>query len=166
MTPSAHRLIPLPRVSIAAALLFLAAVSGTVCRTSGDSDVPALHRADEAAFADTSAVSVTVAEGLKLHLWAPRPLLGSPVAVSLDNEGNAYAVQTRRRKSSNLDIRQHQDWMTEDLALQSLDDKQAFLHQALAPSRSAANTGQEDLNGDSLHDWRDLLVESEVVWRI
>ena len=165
MTPIVHRLIPLPDVRIAA-LLLTVAVLVTSCRTSDPDEVPTPRQVEETAFADTSAVDVSVAEGLRLSLWAPRPLLGSPVAVSLDDEGTAYAVQTRRRKSSNLDIRQHQDWMTEDLALQSLEDKQAFLHRMLNPSRSAENTWQADLNGDSLHDWRDLAVESEVVWRI
>ena len=167
MTPSARSLIPLPDTRTVTLLLLVALfVFVAACRTSEKEERPAMRQVDVAAFADTSGVSVTVAEGLKLKLWAPRPLLGSPVAVSLDDKGNAYAVQTRRRKSSNLDIRQHQDWMTEDLALQSLDDKRAFLHQVLDPERSAANTWQEDLNGDSLHDWHDLLVESEVVWRI
>ena len=164
MTSPAYSLIPLPGIRIAALLVAVAVLAGA-CRTSEEAP-PDLRQADEVAFADTSAVSVTVAEGLALTLWAPRPLLGSPVAVSLDDEGNAYAVQTRRRKSSNLDIRQHQDWMTEDLALQSLEDKRTFLRRVLDPSQSAANTWQEDLNGDSLHDWRDLTVESEVVWRI
>lgn len=181
MTLSARGLIPLP-FALAAIVLLLSAMA---CRTPddgrpgdvrpddgrlGDGQSPGneqtLRRAAPADFADTSAVAITVADGLRLDLWAPRPLLGSPVAVSLDDQGNAYVVQTRRRKSSNLDIRRHRAWMTEDLALQSIEDKRAFLKRKLDPARSEENTWQEDLNDDGLHDWRDLGVESEVVWRI
>ena len=175
MTPSVRGLIPLPNALLAAALL----LPLTSCQTSDPEPVAdseqteeasdgeqALRRATAADFADTSATSMVVADGLKLDLWAPRPLLGSPVAVTLDDEGTAYAVQTRRRKSSNLDIRRHQDWMTEDLGLTSIEEKRAFLHRELDPERSDSNAWQADLNGDGLRDWRDLTVESEVVWRI
>ena len=178
MTSSVRGLIPLPTALCLAALLLLAS-----CRTSDRVPAPESEpvqaeagaeaeneqterRATAADFADTSATSITVADGLRLGLWAPRSLLGSPVAVSVDDEGTVYAVQTRRRKSSNLDIRRHQDWMTADLGLTSIEEKRAFLHETLSPERSDENTWQPDLNQDGSRDWRDLMVESEVVWRI
>jgi sugar lactone lactonase YvrE len=53
---------------------------------------------------ELTTVSPSTDTSLALKLWAPGPLLANAVAISIDNQGNAYVSQTSRRKSSYLDI--------------------------------------------------------------
>ncbi len=142
-------------------------MSCVMCSDIPDNGIPDIVSvADSDAFDEALDVSYTLDENFTLDLWAPGPLLANAVALSFDNQGNAYVSETRRRKSSDLDIRQHRDWMTEDIALQSIEDTRAFHLQKLATKLSDENTWQEDFNGDSIHDYRDLEVQSEIVRKI
>lgn len=128
---------------------------------------PVVSYAEEADFAaDSSQATIQLANGFSLDLWAPGPLVSNAVALSFDNQGVAYVSETSRRKSSDLDIREHRDWITQDLQLQSIEDTRAFHKKVLDPSLSDQNTWMEDFNQDSIRDWRDLEVQSEYIRRI
>jgi hypothetical protein len=112
-------------------------------------------------------VSVKLAPGFDLKLWAADPLFVDPVAIDVDNQGRVYVVSTDRRRNSDIDIRNHRDWMTASISFQSVDDRRNFLHRELAPERSAQNASWlEDENGDGSHDWRDLTVKKERLYRL
>lgn len=117
-------------------------------------------------FEEAQQVNLNLIDGLTMELWAPGPLLSNAVALTFDNQGIAYVSETIRRKSSKIDIRQHPDWMTEDLSLESLEDIYNFHLKKLATELSPQNTWQEDFNQDGLHDYRDLEVQSERIRRI
>jgi len=107
-----------------------------------------------------------VAEGLELTLWASDSLAPDPIAMSIDDEGSVYLTRTNRQKNSEFDIRGYQHWMTPSISLQSVEDRRAFLRETFAPEKSEENEWFPDLNNDSIHDWRDLTVEKEEVWRL
>ena len=107
-----------------------------------------------------------VGEGLQLTLWASDSLAPDPVAMSIDDLGRVYLTRTNRQKNSEFDIRGHRDWMTESIALQTVEERRAFLHKTFAPELSKQNEWLKDLNNDGSHDWRDLAVEKEEVWRL
>lgn len=111
-------------------------------------------------------VAAEVAEGLELSLWAVDTLSPDPIALTMDHMGRAYITRTNRQKHSEFDIRGHRDWMTESISFQTVEDRRAFLRKIFASDKSEENTWLADLNGDSLHDWRDLTVEKDEVWRI
>jgi putative heme-binding domain-containing protein len=111
-------------------------------------------------------VTPELAEGLTLRLWGVDSLVADPIAISIDDQGRIYYTRTNRQKNSEFDIRGHQDWEIESNQLQSIDDKRAFLRRILSPENSAKNTWLKDLNGDGSHDWRDMTVEKENVFRI
>lgn len=111
-------------------------------------------------------VSTQVAEGLKLSLWASDQLAPDPIALSIDRQGRAYITRTNRQKNSEFDIRGHRDWMTASITLQTVEDRRAFLRETFAPERSEENSWLPDLNEDGSHDWHDLAVEKEQVFRI
>jgi len=111
-------------------------------------------------------VSAQVAEGLDLELWAFDSLVPDPIALSIDPQGRVYITGTNRRRSGEIDIRGHRPWMTASIALQSVEERRQFLHDTLAPERSADNEWLEDMNGDGSHDWRDLTVPKEQVFRL
>lgn len=112
-----------------------------------------------------SEVSVGTAEGLELTLWAPDALVAGAVALDVDPRGRVFLTRTVRRKTSDLDIREHRRWMADDLKLETVEERRDFLRRELAPERSASNTWLEDLNRDGSHDWRDLTVQEETVYR-
>jgi len=111
-------------------------------------------------------VSVQLAEGLSLSLWASDSLAPDPIAMSIDDEGRVYLTRTNRQKNSEFDIRGHEDWMTPSIALQTVEDRRAFLKLIFVPEKSKENEWLKDLNKDSVHDWHDLGVEQDEVWRL
>lgn len=103
---------------------------------------------------------------LTLKLWGIDSLVISPIAIDIDDDGSLYYTTTNRQKNSEFDIRAHQDWEIPSIQLQSIDDKRAFLHKYLSPENSKQNTWLADLNGDSSHDWRDMTVQKDNVYRL
>lgn len=113
-----------------------------------------------------SGVSPTLAEGMSLRLWAVDSLVADPVSLDIDNSGNLFYTRTNRQKNSEFDIRGHQDWEIGSIQLRNVEEKRAFLHKVLAPELSSKNEWLKDLNGDGSHDWRDMTVEKEQVYRL
>jgi putative membrane-bound dehydrogenase-like protein len=109
---------------------------------------------------------IKLADGLKLDLWATDSLAPDPVAISVDDMGRVYLNRTNRQKNSEFDIRGHQNWMTASIGLQTVEERRAFLRSTFAPEKSKENSWLKDLNGDGSHDWKDLAVEKDEVWRI
>ena len=114
-------------------------------------------------FEEVDEVSLDIHEDFVMTLWAPGPLLNNAVSLTFDPTGRAFVSETSRRKSSDIDIREHPDWMTEDIGLESLEDTKNFHMTKMATSTSNENTWQEDFNNDGHHDFRDLMVQSERV---
>ncbi|MHA4736391.1 PVC-type heme-binding CxxCH protein [Dyadobacter sp. MSC1_007] len=109
---------------------------------------------------------VKLADGLKLDLWASDSLAPDPVAIAMDDAGRVYLNRTNRQKNSEFDIRGHRNWMTESIGLQTVEDRRTFLRKTFAPEKSKENNWLKDLNNDGSHDWKDLAVEKDEVWRI
>ncbi|WP_304235442.1 HEAT repeat domain-containing protein [Jiulongibacter sediminis] len=138
-----------------------------VAQKSG-SLVQIIAGADDAAYAKQieGETPIKLADGLKINIWATDSLAPDPIAMSIDDQNRIYLTRTNRQKNSEFDIRGHRDWMTESIALQSVEDRRAFLRKVFDPQKSDDNDWLKDLNGDGSHDWRDLAVEQEEVWRL
>lgn len=124
------------------------------------------EKAAQLAKAIEATVTPELAEGLTLRLWGVDSLVADPIAIDIDDTGRLYYTRTNRQKNSEFDIRGHQDWEIESNRLQSIEDKRAFLHRVLSPENSKKNEWLKDMNGDGSHDWRDMTVEKENVYRI
>lgn len=124
--------------------------------------------AEAARLADETLAQVApkVAEDFEISLWASDSLAPDPIALHVDQQGRVYITRTHRQKNSEFDIRGHRDWMTASITLQTVEDRRAFLKKTFSPEKSEANSWLPDLNGDSLHDWHDLAVEKEQIFRI
>ncbi|MFT4566825.1 MAG: quinoprotein glucose dehydrogenase [Saprospiraceae bacterium] len=118
------------------------------------------------AFGEEQQITPILADGLAIKLWAPGPLLSNAVALTINNQGVAFVAETSRRKSSDIDIRQHPDWKYEDLGLKTMEDTRDFHMAKMATSLSDENTWLDDFNKDSIRDYRDLSVQSEYIRRI
>lgn len=105
---------------------------------------------------------------LEFRKWSGPINVPDPVALSLDDQGRVYVTQTRRRKIQDLDIRQHRGWISNDLGLCTVSDKSQFFKTQLAIGgpQDKQRKHVQDVNGDGQHDWRDLTVISEVIYRL
>ncbi|MEZ4827521.1 MAG: HEAT repeat domain-containing protein [Bacteroidia bacterium] len=113
-----------------------------------------------------AAVSPEMPEGLTLSLWAVDTLAPDPIALHLEENGIAYITSTTRRRSSEIDIRAHRNWMISSISFQTVEDRKNFIHSALSPENSNDNLWLNDKNGDGSHDWKDLTLDKERVFRI
>ena len=101
-------------------------------------------------------------KSLKLTLWAKQPMLKNPVALSFDNQGRLFVVETARRGTVDVDIRSHKDWVIDDLSSETIDDIRRLFRTKMAPSLSEQNKSWlQDRNQDGSHDWRDLTTVKE-----
>lgn len=113
-----------------------------------------------------AAVVPQLADGLTLKLWGVDSLVADPVSLDIDDQGRIYYTRTNRQKHSEFDIRSHQDWEIRSIALRNIEEKRAFLHSELSPENSEKNKWLADLNKDGSHDWRDMAIEKEHVYRV
>ncbi len=65
--------------------------------------------------------------GFKAELFAAEPNLANPVAFSIDNQNHFYVAETFRLHAGVTDIRGHMDWLDEDLASRTTDDRAAMM---------------------------------------
>lgn len=103
---------------------------------------------------------------LTLDIWAVDSLVADPISMQMDDFGRVYYSKTNRRKISEFDIRSHQDWEISSIKLKHVEDRRDFIHRELAPENSAENEWLPDINQDGSHDWKDLTVEKENVFRV
>lgn len=155
---------------ILASLLFSVACLPACKQDSGPADkqIKRMDTTLTAHLADSigTIVKPELAEGLSLTLWGIDSLVVSPVAIDVDDQGRIYYTTTDRQKHSEFDIRGHRDWEIPSISLQTVEDRRAFLHKELSPENSKKNEWLEDLNHDGSHDWRDLTIEKELVYRL
>ena len=64
-----------------------------------------------------------VMPGLKADLWAAEPMFANPVAFNFDEKGRAYVCETFRLNAGVDDIRGIMDWLDEELASRTVDDR-------------------------------------------
>ena len=105
---------------------------------------------------------------LAFRKWSGSINVPDAVAVSVDPQGVVYATQTKRRGIQDLDIRSHREWIADDVGLQSIEQKSEFFKRVLAIGGDEIEQAKhvQDFNKDGLHDWRDLMVVSEVIYRL
>ncbi len=68
-----------------------------------------------------------VPDGLKVELFAAEPMVANPVVLRVDNHDRVYVIETFRHTSNVLDIREHMNWLHEDLASRTVQDRLALL---------------------------------------
>ncbi len=113
------------------------------------------------------AAKPTVKPPLELHRWSGDINVPDPVAVTVDPQGRVYVAATTRRKAADLDIREHTMWIPDDVALTSVEEKEAFLKRELAPGKLRLPRGSlKDHNKDGSIDWKDLTVHTERIYQL
>src|SRR6185503_9909801 len=83
--------------------------------------------ADASNEAETAIKRFRVPKGFKVELFAAEPLLANPVAFCIDEQGRFYVAETFRLHDGVTDIRGHMNWLNDDLASKSVEDRVAML---------------------------------------
>ncbi len=106
-----------------------------------------------------------VPAGMKAELWAAEPLVANIVAFAFDERGRCYVVETFRLHDGVPDIRGHMDWLDEDLAARTVEDRFAMLRKHLGerfPTYSVHHDRVrlvEDTDGDGKADKATVFAE-------
>ena len=78
------------------------------------------------------------------ELWAAEPMLGNPVAFTIDNQGRLFVCESFRQDSCVTDNRDHnRTWVDRDLAAETVEDRIAY-HKELLPQKGVEYTKFDD----------------------
>lgn len=118
---------------------------------------PAGGTPDAAALKASEPASRTL--NLVIHPFAKAPQVQSGTALTLDDRGQVYVCETYRFAKGVEDNRQHTNWIMDDLAVKSLDERRAMLNRyagEFAPDYFTAEADRvvrlADRNGDGTAD--------------
>src|SRR5947207_4071462 len=107
-------------------VLLLAAATATV-------PLPAAPAQDAA----TAMRLFRLAPGLKVDLFASDPMVRNVVSFTFDEQGRCYVVETHRRRTSAFDITFFPDWLENDFAIRTVEDRADFLKRTLTATNQA-----------------------------
>ena len=113
----------MPRIALA--LLVVAPAAAGQALPSRSGYAPLVKEDDGEA--ERARRSIAVAPGLRVDLFAAEPHCANLVALDVDPWGRCFLVETFRRDKQVLDIRNHLDWLEEDLACRTVDDRRAMI---------------------------------------
>src|SRR5436190_2012110 len=68
-----------------------------------------------------------IPKGFKVELFAAEPLLANPVAFSIDEKGRFFVAETFRLHAGVTDIRGHMNWLTNELASTSVEQRVEYM---------------------------------------
>jgi quinoprotein glucose dehydrogenase len=106
-----------------------------------------------------------VPTGLKVDLWAAEPMLANPVAFNFDEQGRLFLCETYRLHAGVDDIRGIMDWLDEELASRTADDRLSEMKRHLGDHfESYTNNSErirliEDRDGDGKADHSSFFAE-------
>jgi quinoprotein glucose dehydrogenase len=87
--------------------------------------VPTIAPASAEAARGTAAIGLP--PGFKAVLAAAEPELANPVAFTFDDRGRIFVCETFRAEKGVEDNRRHMNWLADDLASRSVEDRLAFI---------------------------------------
>ena len=76
-------------------------------------------------------------DGLEIATYSESLLEGIPVAFDVDEAGHLYVAETQRQRAGAEDNRSHPDWLLDDLAARTIEDRARYYERAIADGRIA-----------------------------
>jgi quinoprotein glucose dehydrogenase len=129
-----------------AALILALAVCTAMAGIARADDVPIIppEIASASNEGELAIGKMKLAKGLTAELFAAEPMVSNPVALSVDEMGRVYVVETYRIDHGIYDVRGHMDWLEQDLASKTVEDRVAMLHRQLGPNFKRETQGATD----------------------
>jgi quinoprotein glucose dehydrogenase len=106
-----------------------------------------------------------VPPGFEVKLWAAEPQLANVVSMCIDEKGDVYVAEDFRIKSGVDDIRDHMDWLDDDVACRKVEDRVAYLRKRLGDKFADYSKDSErvrwisDTDGDGRADKDTVFAE-------
>lgn len=92
-------------------------------------EAPLVHAASDEP--RSSMQGIRLPDGFRVELFAAEPMLANPVAFAFDERGRVYVCETFRQGKGVEDNRAHLNWLDDDLAAQTVEDRLAYLKKNL-----------------------------------
>lgn len=88
---------------------------------------------------------IKVPAGMAVNVWAAEPMVANPVSFGFDHTGRMYVCETFRQKGNSgvEDNRGHSEWLDDDLASTSIEDRLAYIKKH-RPDQGASYTVEHD----------------------
>jgi quinoprotein glucose dehydrogenase len=109
----------------------LALITSPPARSQGPAQPYSPKIAPASNEATTAIKRIRVPQGLRVDLFAAEPMLANPVCFCVDEHNRFYVAETFRYTTGVTDIRDHMDWLDDDLACRTVDDRVALLKKHL-----------------------------------
>lgn len=112
-----------------------------------------------------AAKTFTLAKDMKASVFAAEPMVANPVSIDIDERGRVFVCETYRQDKGVEDNRNHEDWINDDLASRTVDDRLKLLQKHLQGDLSSFARNQdrirllEDRNGDGVADRGSTFVD-------
>jgi quinoprotein glucose dehydrogenase len=146
------------------------ALTGCASAFSGELASPAKANQPKVSAASSEGAdairSLRLPPGFKAELIAAEPHLANPVAFHIDETGKIYVCETFRLHAGVTDIRGHMDWLDEDMAARTVDDRYAYMQRHMGKNFATLSENSErvrlllDTNGDGKIDDAKVFAES------
>jgi quinoprotein glucose dehydrogenase len=82
--------------------------------------------ADASPEAEAAVQSIVIPEGFEASLFAAEPMLANPVCFDVDDSGAFYVGETFRHSQGATDLRDHMDWLEDELQTRTVADRLAM----------------------------------------
>src|SRR5712672_1665390 len=153
-------------VAFCSAVLFFGSIGvhGQDALTGAPAAKPEFSKESEDAI--QSIKKFKVSNGFKVDLWAAEPMVENPVAFSFDEKGRAFVCETFRLGDGVDDIRGIMDWLDEELASRTTDERLAEMKRHLGERFSKYSKFSErirlleDRKGDGKADASTVFAEN------
>jgi quinoprotein glucose dehydrogenase len=117
-----NELSPMTRYqSVALVALFAAGFLTSACGQDSAPYVPKIAPASNEG--ERALEGFKLPEGMVGSLFAAEPMLANPVAFAIDEKGRVYVAETFRQQHGVEDNRYHMNWLHDDLALQTVEQR-------------------------------------------
>ena len=116
------------RALMSTRILCLLAVAITTAFAPAQGNPPYQPHVEPASDAPQRAMAgLKAPPGTKVELIAAEPMLSNPVAFEIGDDGRIRVVETHRLKAGVIDMREYKDWVDEDLACRTVEDRRAAI---------------------------------------
>jgi quinoprotein glucose dehydrogenase len=109
-----------PRISIATAFLISVLAGFSTAQDSAPYNPKIAAASNEG---ERALDGFRLPEGMVGSLFAAEPMLANPVAFAIDEKGRVFVAETFRQKQGVEDNRSHMNWLHDDLALQTVEQR-------------------------------------------